>query len=217
MCRTVSCGFHPLIATRTTQSDTWTERGRRTDSQNFFSSFDLDQRIWNCFLCTVVVVSVFCECWQFFVWGKKSVFYSLTFQPSVWQRGRAPESLISDVCSSKTNSLFIGPDCVCAHTPLMKLHPRLHHRLLFLLRLLLMSSHFLWASDKPTKQGENRALYWDACQDSPWIYGQQTAFITHPRGKVKRAAGVGRERGKQWSSPPFSYWSWRILFLENVH
>lgn len=70
---------------------------------------------------------------------------------------------------------------VCA--ALMKL------RLLFLLLhllliLLLMLSHFLWAPDKPTKQGENRALYWDACQDSPWIYGQQTVFITQP-GEVE--------------------------------
>lgn len=106
--------------------------------------------------------------------------------------------------SSKKNSLFIGPSvcvCVCTHTPLMKLHPRLHHHLLFLLRLFLMSSHFLWASDKPTEQRENRALYWDACQDSPWIYGQQTAFITHPRGKVKKSCGGGKGKGGKQSDP----------------
>lgn len=46
--------------------------------------------------------------------------------------------------------------------------------------------------DKLTKQGENGALYWDACQGSPWIYGQQTAFITQAReaeGKEGVAGG----------------------------
>lgn len=72
--------------------------------------------------------------------------------------------------------------CLCAYAQLMKLHLVSCHLPLFLLLLLvLMLSHFLWVPDKPTKQGENRALYWDACQDSPWIYGQQTAFITQLR------------------------------------
>lgn len=83
--------------------------------------------------------------------------------------------------------------CLCTCTPLMKL------RLLLLpfILLLLMLSHFLWAPDKPTKQGENRALYWDACQDSPWIYGQQTAFITQPREAEKKRAGGERRGGKR--------------------
>lgn len=46
--------------------------------------------------------------------------------------------------------------------------------------------------DKPTKLGENRALYWDACQDSPWIYGRQTVFITRQRVK-KKGGGMGEE------------------------
>lgn len=87
-----------------------------------------------------------------------------------------PYGYIPAVCLRVHLCVFV---LVCLCTPLMKLHPLLHYQLLFL--LLLMLSHFLWVPDKPTKQGENRALYWDACQDSLWIYGRQTAFITQPR------------------------------------
>lgn len=120
--------------------------------------------------------------------------YRLPFSPAVLRLERfgrsAHESLISSmpVCCwayfilscGRSHCLWV-PVCVCVCVRhwwncISSSNP---HLLFF--SLFLMLSHFLWASDKPTKQGENRALYWDACQDSPWIYGQQTAFITQPR------------------------------------
>lgn len=95
--------------------------------------------------------------------------------------------LLSALCPSMwTFSLFVcerfGVLRVCWHVQRWwNCVSSSSHRLLLFLLLLLMLSHFLWAPDKPAKQGENRALYWDACQDSPRIYGQQTVFITQPR------------------------------------
>lgn len=87
--------------------------------------------------------------------------------------------------------------CVCLSFLLMKLRLLRNGCLLFFLLLLLMLSHFLWAPDKPAEQGENGALYWDACQDSPWIYGQQTAFITQPREAEEKKKGLGGRGGRK--------------------
>lgn len=69
-----------------------------------------------------------------------------------------------------------------------------------------MLSHFLWGPDKPTKQGENRALYWDACLDSLWIYGQQTVFITQPReAEQKGLRGWAAKEKREGTYPPFAF------------
>lgn len=121
----------------------------------------------------------------------KNVFFAAEepiFSPTVLRFERFGHSANESLTSSAfrpcgySHCLFMSVSvcscCLCA--ALMKLRLLLVFFVLLLL-LLLMLSHFLWAPDKPTKQGENRALYWDACQDSPWIYGQQTVFITQPR------------------------------------
>lgn len=149
----------------------------------------------------------------------KSVFHSYFHQLSCGQSILTTQQSLHVCACVRMRVHFIRPcayshrllkclcscvgECVC--TPLMKLH------LLLLILLLLMLSHFLWAPDKPTKQGENGALYWDACQDSPWIYGQQTVFITQSRKAEKRRGGENKTTAKEQCDPIF------YLHIELLH